>query len=1591
MPKTLESCSVTCSNNLRGCRNPILNEVRLRWGSSLSINGMSEAELKSAIVRHPLMVTADTSVTEVIAQMSGVRGVCSVAQTTDNQQDQLQIEARSSCVLVVENNQPVGIFTERDVVRLSAQKRDLANLAIGDVMNHPVVTLRESQFNDLFFAINLLQHHHIRHLPVVDDQNQLVGMLTHESLRQTSRPADFLQLRLVNEVMTTKVICAVADVSILAIARLMAENRVSSVMIVQTRVSLTIPVGILTERDIVQFQALNLNFDTYTAADVMSTPVFCVNAGESLLAVQEIMKRQLIQRLAVTGKEGELLGIVTQTSILQVINPLELYKITTILEKKVSQLEAEKIELLENRNVELVQQVDERTIALRKKVEQEQLITKVATQIRSSLDIEEILNTTVAEIRLLLQCDRVIIYKFRPDFSGRVIAESILAGGISVLHTEPHDPCITPEYLESYLQGQIRVINDIHLESMTQCHQEMLIGFDIRSKLMVPIIVENKIWGLMLTSYRDIPHHWELEEIQLVRQLSIQVAIAIKQANIYEQVQIELKQKQQAEELIKQQITELTIWKNRYELASRATGQIIYEYSLINNALTSSTNMEKILGYSCSEAPRTLAELLNFVHPEDRDRLDSSREKHLAQRGLFATEYRMRCQNGNYIWIEDRNEFVLNQQGEIVAVIGTLADISDRKQAEQNLYALVKESERLEEQLYLVMKGTNDGWWDYDILNNSIYYSSRWLSMLGYKDGEVDTTIQTVDSLMHPEDLDRIHTIMNQALSDKNIELIKFDFRLRHKQGHYIPINSRNYILRDETGQAVRVSGANTDMTELLEKDQQLQATLNKLYQINQELEARVQQRTAELFNLSNRLELAVKSAKIGIWDWDLVNDHMIWDNQMYEIYGVKASEFSGAVDAWERGLHPEDAVHTHEWLWQAIRGERDFDPEFRIVLPDGKVRIIQAYATVQRNSQGEGQRIIGVNIDVTQRKQAEQKIKQQAEREYLLRETTQRIRQSLNLTAIFNTAVEEIRQLINVDRVGIFKFDPDSNFNDGEFVSESVVVGFKSALAAKIHDHCFGDQYAIYYQQGRIQVVDNIDNAGLLDCHHDVLAQFQIRANLVVPLLQGKNLWGLLCIHQCSAPRHWETFEIELVQQIAEQLAIAIQQSSLYEQVQSELIIRKQAEKQIFRQLQQQKIIQEITQEIRSSLDLTKILATVTQKVQELIQADRVIVFRLFDDGKSQIVEEVVINGYVALKDRHWEDEIWSQDILDCYWQGQPRIVPDVINDIWTDCLLAYCLEGQIQSKIVAPILQDLAGNETGRWVNHPHNKLWGILVVHACSTKRIWEESAAQVLQQIANQLAIAIQQSDLFYKLQTSLENEKEVSQMRSRFISMVSHEFRTPLAIISSSTDILQNYSDRLTSENKQEHLEVIQKTINHTVQLLDDVLMINRAESEKMEFKPEALDIIDFCRRLKTEIAATSSKHTIEFSVNTSEPTLNDILVVQFDPKLIRQILTNLLSNAMKYSPENSSVNFRLNIENDQLIFEIQDSGIGIPEKDQTNLFGSFYRASNVSNISGTGLGLAIVKKCVDQHQGEITLDSEVQQGTTFTFRIPLSK
>jgi signal transduction histidine kinase len=213
-------------------------------------------------------------------------------------------------------------------------------------------------------------------------------------------------------------------------------------------------------------------------------------------------------------------------------------------------------------------------------------------------------------------------------------------------------------------------------------------------------------------------------------------------------------------------------------------------------------------------------------------------------------------------------------------------------------------------------------------------------------------------------------------------------------------------------------------------------------------------------------------------------------------------------------------------------------------------------------------------------------------------------------------------------------------------------------------------------------------------------------------------------------------------------------------------------------------------------------------------------------------------------------------------------------------------------------------------------------------------------------------------------------------------MLSHDFRTPMAVIQSSAGLLRDYTDRLTEEKKRIHLEKIQIQIKQLVSMLDDTLILMKAQTIGIQFEPKPLDVAALCQAIVKEIQQTTTKHQIAFDSS------KDCGEALLDEKLMRQIITNLLSNAVKYSPKGGTVSFDLRCENDEIILKIKDAGIGIPEADQANLFEAFRRARNVGDISGTGLGLAIVKQAVDAHGGSITFDSKMGVGTTFVVTLP---
>jgi signal transduction histidine kinase len=238
---------------------------------------------------------------------------------------------------------------------------------------------------------------------------------------------------------------------------------------------------------------------------------------------------------------------------------------------------------------------------------------------------------------------------------------------------------------------------------------------------------------------------------------------------------------------------------------------------------------------------------------------------------------------------------------------------------------------------------------------------------------------------------------------------------------------------------------------------------------------------------------------------------------------------------------------------------------------------------------------------------------------------------------------------------------------------------------------------------------------------------------------------------------------------------------------------------------------------------------------------------------------------------------------------------------------------------------------------------------------------------------------------FEQQRELELQRELNRLKSNFVSMVSHEFRTPLGVIQSSAEILEAYLDRLGPERRAEHLAEIVQSTTRMKDLMEEVLLLSRVDSGRMEFRPEMVDLVVLARRLVTEAeTAARNQCPVELVTGGMEG------AQKVDEALIGIILSNLLSNALKYSRDNSPVQLLLRRDARFLTFEVRDRGLGIPASDQAQLFNSFHRASNVSHLPGTGLGLTIVKRCVELHGGTISFASTEGQGSSFIVRLPIS-
>jgi PAS domain S-box-containing protein len=449
-----------------------------------------------------------------------------------------------------------------------------------------------------------------------------------------------------------------------------------------------------------------------------------------------------------------------------------------------------------------------------------------------------------------------------------------------------------------------------------------------------------------------------------------------------------------------------------------------------------------------------------------------------------------------------------------------------------------------------------------------------------------------------------------------------------------------------------------------------------------------------------------------------------------------------------------------------------------------------------------------------------------------------------------------------------------------------------------------------------------------------------------------------------------------------------------------------KQLTAQLERKIDQERIFHGIVERIRESLDIETVLFASVRGISEFLDLDRVLLYQLFPDGGGVVIAETVKPGFKQLLGMNFDSEAMPKSCHGKYLSGHAYVVKHIDDAHLPPCMRNFLSGFQVRSKLSVPIM------------DRQENRLWGILIVHQCVSKRHWQDAEIHFLQQLAGQLSLAIQRSGLYHQLQKQLAEQAQTelrlqelnelllianadlsraTRLKDEFLANMSHELRTPLnAILGMSEGLLDEVYGEL-NDNQKELISIVEKSGNHLLDLINDILDLAKIESGKLELHITNAAVSTICNTSVAFVKQLAQRKRISLSVEI-EPNLSLITV---DERRIQQALINLLSNAVKFTPESGSVKLRvfsirrveplLYVDQECIVFEVEDNGIGIAPEDHGRLFQSFVQidSSLSRHHAGTGLGLALVRRIVEMHNGTVDLTSALGQGSCFTMTLPM--
>ena len=554
-----------------------------------------------------------------------------------------------------------------------------------------------------------------------------------------------------------------------------------------------------------------------------------------------------------------------------------------------------------------------------------------------------------------------------------------------------------------------------------------------------------------------------------------------------------------------------------------------------------------------------------------------------------------------------------------------------------------------------------------------------------------------------------------------------------------------------------------------------------------------------------------------------------------------------------------------------------------------------------------------------------------------LFAEVTLKIRQSLQLEEILRTAVTEVQGILQADRVLIYQVFADGT---GMPIKEAVLPEYAPILGVEFPEEVFPEDYRELYTRGRVRAIADVHAADdeLAECLIEFMDEWQVKAKLVVPILQNFNsqsdrLWGLLIAHQCQAPRQWTEFELELMQQLANQIGIALSQAELLENLEG-LVTERTA-----------KLRQEISDRVAAEAALRR-----SEEQLRLIANGLPVLIAYVDNQQNYRFNNEAYQTWLGLS---------PSEIYDCH-------------------------------------LQQVHGTEEYQQIQQ--------YVEMAISGQTVSYERDLTLLDGSIHSLSVTyiphIEETDSdtvlgFFALTSDISDRKAIERMKDEFISVVSHELRTPLTSIHSSLKILATGKLGNLSTKGQRMLQIADEQTERLVRLVNNVLDLQRIQSGKVKMNKKACKATDLMIEAVQTMQAMAQEQQIKLLV---EPVL---LFVWADHDYILQTLTNLISNAIKFSPPNSTVWLSATKEQQNsdlsqhqtisnITFAVKDRGQGIPGDRLETIFERFQQvdSSDSRKKGGTGLGLAICRQIVEGHGGQIWAESCLGEGSTFYFTLP---